>query len=81
RGARSRTGADFALSTTGVAGPGGGSEDKPVGLVYVGLASADEVEVKELRFPGGREAIRTRAANSALDLLRRRLLSPGRPRS
>ena len=81
RGAQRRTGADFALSTTGVAGPGGGSEEKPVGLVYVGLASADEVEVKELRFPGDREAIRIRAANSALDLLRRRLLSPGRPRS
>lgn len=80
RGASSRTGADYALSTTGVAGPGGGSPEKPVGLVYVGLARGEEVEVKEFRFPGDREAVRIRTANSSLDLLRRRLLSPA-PRS
>jgi len=81
RGARRLTDANFALSTSGVAGPGGGSDQKPVGLVYVGLASADDVEVKELHLPGDREAVRLRTANSALDLLRRRLLAAERSAS
>lgn len=65
--------ADCALSTTGVAGPAGGSDTKPVGLVYIGSVVGGAVEVERMYFPGGREHIRERAAFAALDLLRRRL--------
>jgi nicotinamide-nucleotide amidase len=67
-------GADCALSTTGVAGPGGGSEDKPVGLVYIGSVVQGVTQVERTYFPGQREQVRERAAFAALDLLRRRLL-------
>ena len=70
-------GADCALSTTGVAGPGGGSDEKPVGLVYIGSVVNGVTEVERLHLPGQREQIRERAAFSALDLLRRRLLREG----
>jgi nicotinamide-nucleotide amidase len=73
-GALKRTGADYALSTTGYAGPGGGTEDAPVGTVFVGLASRDGVHVTKLRYGLGRHRIRTLAAQTALDLLRRVLL-------
>jgi nicotinamide-nucleotide amidase len=76
-GAVRALGADCALSTTGVAGPGGGSEEKPVGIVYIGSAVAGVVQVDELRLFGRREQIRERAALSALDQLRRRLLRLG----
>lgn len=73
-GARGRTGADYALSLTGVAGPDP-LEGQPVGTVYVGLAGPKGVEVAHLRLPGDRDRIRDYACVSALDLLRRRLLS------
>lgn len=73
RGIIRATGADLGLSITGIAGPDGGTEEKPVGLVYIGLANADHCTVKELRFVGSREANRKLAAKSALDLLRRHL--------
>jgi nicotinamide-nucleotide amidase len=75
-GARRRLGADFALSATGIAGPGGGTAAKPVGLVYIGLADGAGVQARELRYGADapREAIRLRAANTALNLLRLRLL-------
>ncbi len=66
---------DYALATTGVAGPTGGSPEKPVGTVYVGLASAElETIVKKFFFPTDRETFKQLAAQSALDLLRRKLL-------
>jgi nicotinamide-nucleotide amidase len=68
------TGSDCALSTTGVAGPGGGTEEKPVGLVYVGCTCRGRTEVERLRLWGRRDQVRERAALAALDLLRRRLL-------
>lgn len=68
------TGSDCALSTTGVAGPGGGTEEKPVGLVFVGCRHQGSTEVERLRLWGRRDQVRERAALSALDLLRRRLL-------
>ncbi|MDH7498696.1 MAG: nicotinamide-nucleotide amidohydrolase family protein, partial [Syntrophomonadaceae bacterium] len=77
QGIRERSGADFALSTTGVAGPGGGSPEKPVGLVYVGLADGGSVEAKELRLAGDRGTIRLLAAKCALDWLRRVLQGRG----
>ena len=73
QGIRKLSGTDFALSITGNAGPGGGSSDKPVGIVYIGMAHANGCEVKELRFVGGRDAIRMISAKSALDLLRRHI--------
>lgn len=75
RGARTRAGTTYALSLTGIAGPGGGTAAKPVGLVYVGLAHPGGVAVREWRWgrQQPREEIRERSANAALDLLRRRL--------
>jgi nicotinamide-nucleotide amidase len=71
RGARERLGADIAVSVTGVAGPGGGTEEKPVGLVY--LHASGPMGERDLRFefPGDRETIRTRSAVAALHLVRR----------
>lgn len=73
RGILRAAGADLGLSITGIAGPEGGTEEKPVGLVYIGLAHGDNCTVKELHFVGPREANRKLAAKSALDLLRRHL--------
>ena len=75
-GARDLAGSDYALSVTGVAGPDGGTDEKPVGLVYVGLASDGETAVEKLDLSAwgrSREAIRERTATRAFDLLRRRL--------
>jgi nicotinamide-nucleotide amidase len=77
-GARSLSGADIAIAVTGIAGPGGGSTEKPVGLVYIGVDSPWHSEVKELNLNRGyaqqREHIRWVAASHALDLLRRTAL-------
>lgn len=68
------SGADIGLSTTGIAGPGGGSEDKPVGLVYVGVCINGETKVKKLNLSGNRQQIREKATKSLLDFLRRELI-------
>ena len=68
-GARDRFGVDLAVSVTGVAGPGGGSDDKPVGLTYVGAASADGVVVRRFAWSGDRRANKRASAEAALDLL------------
>lgn len=72
-GAAKATGADCALSITGVAGPGGGTKEKPVGLVYIGCAVRGRVEVEKNLFPGTRDTVRERSAISALTLLRQML--------
>ncbi len=73
-GAKAVTGADYALSVTGLAGPDGDDRGNPVGLVYIGLAAPDGTTVKECRFGRRtREHIRQQAANTAFDLLRRKL--------
>ena len=74
-GALKQTGADYALSTTGYAGPGGGTEETPVGTVFIGMASRDSVKVTRLHYGLGRLRIRTLATQTALDLLRRALLA------
>lgn len=71
QGLRERSGADIAVSTTGIAGPTGGTKDKPVGLVYVGCADAHGVRVERLMLTGSRERIRNLAALRALDMIRR----------
>ncbi|MGE5404609.1 MAG: competence/damage-inducible protein A [Candidatus Saccharibacteria bacterium] len=73
-GIRKQAGSDFGIGITGIAGPGGGTEQKPVGLVYVVLADSSETLVKELHFLGGRDATRILTAKSALDWLRRKIL-------
>ncbi|HEX8146907.1 MAG TPA: competence/damage-inducible protein A [Pyrinomonadaceae bacterium] len=73
-GVKQRAETDFGLSVTGVAGPGGGTEEKPVGLVYVALSDDAHTEHKRLMLPGDRNLIRWRASQFALDLLRRRLI-------
>jgi nicotinamide-nucleotide amidase len=70
-GAREALGADVAVSVTGVAGPGGGTEEKPVGLVYLHAVGPDGELSRRLDFPGDRETIRLRAAVAALHLVRR----------
>ncbi len=79
RGVRERAGTDLGLSTTGIAGPGGGSEEKPVGLVYFGLAGVgpatrDRAETYRMVFRGPREIVKLKAAVYGLDLVRCRLL-------
>jgi nicotinamide-nucleotide amidase len=66
---------DIGISVTGVAGPDGGTEEKPVGLVYIGLYIKGEVKVKRLRMFGDRQKVRNRTVVSTLDWLRRELLS------
>ncbi len=79
-GARRRFGADIAVSLTGIAGPGGGSEEKPVGLVYIGLAWDGGAEAKAYRLGDKRALVKQRAAQTALDLVRRQLLTWSRNR-
>jgi nicotinamide-nucleotide amidase len=70
QGARARLGADVAVSVTGVAGPGGGTAEKPVGLVHCHASSPDGELGRELNFPGDRSAIRARSVVIALHLVR-----------
>jgi nicotinamide-nucleotide amidase len=73
-GIRRRTGATLGLGVTGVAGPTGGTVEKPVGLVFHALASDGGTEVAERRFPGDRKRIRRFASQQALDMVRRKLM-------
>lgn len=73
-GIRERCGTTLGLGITGIAGPGGGTEEKPVGLVFVAICDADGTEVVEKTFSGDRAAIRYYASQQGLDLLRRRLM-------
>jgi nicotinamide-nucleotide amidase len=73
-GVKERAGTDFGLSVTGVAGPGGGTPEKPVGLVYIALADDAHTEHRRIMLPGDRHLIRWRSSQAALDLLRRRLI-------
>lgn len=75
-GACARLGTRCAISTTGIAGPGGGSPEKPVGLVYVGTVIDGDVQVRRFTMFDSREEIRVRTAHTALDMFRRRFLDP-----
>ncbi len=74
QGIRERLMSDYGLSITGIAGPGGGTKKKPVGLVYIGLASKTKVSVKKYIFLGERSIVRRRASEEALNFLRLELL-------
>jgi competence/damage-inducible protein CinA-like protein len=74
QGIRRRIGATLGIGITGIAGPSGGSPEKPVGLVYIALADANGSRDRTLRFPGDRERIRWHASQAALDMLRRHFI-------
>lgn len=74
RGVREASGTDIAVSVTGIAGPGGGTPEKPVGLVYIGFADHDTTVAQRCLFAGDRETIRWQTANTALNMLRIYLL-------
>ena len=74
KGMRERAETDYAVSVTGIAGPTGGSEDKPVGLVFIGFADHEQVKSLKIILPGDRYLIRWRASQAALDYLRRQIL-------
>jgi len=67
------SGSACGLAVTGIAGPDGGSAEKPVGTVYIGCATPEGVEVRRCRFDGDRVAIKWQSSQTALDMLRRRL--------
>jgi nicotinamide-nucleotide amidase len=77
RGARERLGVDVAVSVTGIAGPGGGTEEKPVGLVYLYAETPDGGRGSSFSFPGDRDSIRRRSVVAALHLVRRLLEQNG----
>src|SRR5205807_9625655 len=72
-GVRERSGTDLGLAVTGIAGPTGGTKEKPVGLVYLALADKRKATVRSDLFSGDRDGIRSRALQAALDLLQRYL--------
>lgn len=74
RGVRERVGADYGLSVTGIAGPTGGTEEKPVGTVFIGLAGPDRLLAKKMFNPYDRETFKHVTSQQALDLLRRFVL-------
>ncbi len=73
-GAMERAKADYAIAVSGIAGPTGGTNEKPIGLVYIAVCSKDKCIVEKRNYPNGRDVFRTRTATAALDLLRREFL-------
>ena len=74
RGAANRLGADLAVAATGIAGPDGGSEEKPVGTVYLGLCCNGQLSDQRCHFHGSRRQIQEKTAQTAMDMVRRALL-------
>ncbi len=70
-GAAREAGADVGVSTTGIAGPGGGTDEKPVGLVYIACFYNGKTKVREFRFEGTRQEIRAQAVEKALKLVKK----------
>lgn len=69
RGVAAVSGADIGIAVTGIAGPGGGSLEKPVGLVYIGMAAGDKVEIVKNNFSGTRQEIRNATVETALSMV------------
>jgi nicotinamide-nucleotide amidase len=80
-GIRRRAGATLGIGITGIAGPGGGTPEKPVGLVHIGIADERGPRERSMRFPGDRERIRQYATQAALDFVRRYFLYPAHGRN
>ncbi|MCX5781475.1 MAG: competence/damage-inducible protein A [Elusimicrobia bacterium] len=79
KGVKKLSQTDYALGITGIAGPAGGTEEKPVGIVFIALSSPTIEKVYNYRFIGNRNEIRERSANTALDILRRQLIEDKPP--
>ncbi|NLT33614.1 MAG: nicotinamide-nucleotide amidohydrolase family protein, partial [Acidobacteria bacterium] len=77
RGVRRALASSIGLSVTGIAGPGGGSEEKPVGLVHIGISDGERTASRQRILAGDRESVRERSTALALDLLRRFLMRAG----
>jgi PncC family amidohydrolase len=73
RGVRDTSRADIGVGITGIAGPSGGSEDKPVGTIFVAVADGHGEKVRRFRFLGSRTLVKHQAAQAALDMVRRRI--------
>jgi nicotinamide-nucleotide amidase len=73
-GIRKKAQTDYALTVTGIAGPSGGTEEKPIGLVFLGYADESETKSIKINLPGDRYLIRWRSSQAALDFLRRQIL-------
>ena len=69
KGVRLRANASLGVSTTGIAGPGGGTKEKPVGLVYIGVSTEEKTVVEELRLTGTREEVRQKTVESLFELI------------
>ncbi len=69
KGAREKAGSDIGVSTTGIAGPGGGSKEKPVGLVYIAISTKDKTEYKKLSLTGNRERIRRLTVKNVMNMI------------
>jgi nicotinamide-nucleotide amidase len=80
QGILSKAGSDLAISTTGIAGPDGGSDEKPVGLVYIGLATPEGVIAEKIQFYGERESVRQLTVQAALNKVRLHMLNSERRR-
>jgi nicotinamide-nucleotide amidase len=76
-GSRRRVGSTLGVSITGIAGPSGGSDEKPVGTVHVAISHAGAIKERGVRFPGDRESIRWQASQLALDMVRVHFLYAG----
>ena len=74
QGIRQIAGVDIGLSTTGIAGPTGGSSDKPIGLVWIGYSDLTGTSAYKFNFGDGRIRVKERAAQAAMDLVRRKIL-------
>jgi len=81
RGIRRQTNSMLGVGVTGIAGPTGGSADKPVGLVHIAIADEQQAQERAFRFPGERERIRLQATNAALDMVRRYFAGPAQSRA
>ena len=73
KGAREVSGSDIAVSVTGIAGPGGGSPEKPVGLVYIAIADKDGAEFRKLNLSGNRDEVRAKTCDEVFKLIEERL--------
>lgn len=74
KGIREKAQTDYAVSVTGIAGPGGGTAEKPIGLVYIGFADENQTKSFKINLPGDRYLIRWRSSQAALDYLRRQIM-------
>jgi PncC family amidohydrolase len=72
-GAIENSGASVSVSTTGIAGPSGGTEEKPVGVVFIGCCVENKTKVREFRFSGSRQDIRVQTVAVAFEMIRQRL--------